>query len=330
MRQPLQRRSVSASQTGWEPPHEASALFADLAEFARLEVTSGDLEPWATIIKAIADRLPLDEERAIWLATLYNTYDSFSSAWEVFRRWGSPQAWLGAPDSKDAAQYQCTQERRNLRGGRVLKRMASYAELLGNLTQGEWLRKAPMDFPALTVHTRQVWGVGRQAAFEWVEFLAKCNGFPIQAPDAQLWESEGPRRSLQSLFNNPTPTQAELEGYAVHTRQYLAQRGVPLLWEDLETVICDFHVMRHGRYYPGRHLAALRGEIDEITDPASRDWLLWVFKSIIPEPWSRIPPNINKALLPHYKQTGQILRLDLTTLLTEGERRQSLAENNTW
>jgi hypothetical protein len=157
---------------------------------------------------------------------------------------------------------------------------------------------------------RRVWGVGRQTAFEWVEFLGKVADFPVHAPHACLWESEGPRRSLQALFADPRPTPAALERYAHQTRDLLASRGVPLAWEDFETVICDFHVMRLGRYYPGRHLAALRGELAAVTDPTDQARLLDVFRALIPAPWHTIPPGIHKALLPRYRQTGHIVSVD--------------------
>jgi hypothetical protein len=282
------------------------AIFEDLATFAHLEVTSGDLEPWAVLLRAVGARLGFPEEHRLWLVKLYNAYDALDSAWAVYRRWPTPAAWAAAWDASDAGDYACTQERRGLRGGKVVKHLGAYVAALGGQSQGVWLRQAPMDFLSLMAWTRQVWGVGRQTAFEWVEFLAKVADFPVAAPDAQLWESEGPRRSLQALFHDATPSPARLERYARQTRGWLARQGVPLAWEDLETVICDFQVMRLGRYYPGRHLAAVRGEIEGMA-PADRAVWLAAFRDSILAPWRDIAPGIDKRLLPVYRDTGVIV-----------------------
>lgn len=289
---------------------DQQAVLEDLAVFARLERDSGDLEPWAEMIRELSRRLELDDEQCLWLVKLYNAYDAFDSAWAVFRRWPTPYLWQDAADRQDLVKYQCTQERRNLRGGLVYTHMQDYLAKLAGRSQAEWLETAKPTFLDQMALVRTVWGVGRQASFEWVEFVAKAAGRThLVAPDARLWESEGPRRSLQAIYENPSPTPAQLEDYAHRTRAFLASKGVDLVWEDLETVICDFHVMRSGRYYPGRHLAALRGEIAG-ADPADQGLLLEAFEAIVPAPWSRIHAGIAKHLLPVYRDTGQMVRLD--------------------
>lgn len=284
----------------------------DLVEFARIEVASGDLEPWAEVLRALADADAVTGEGLLWLIKLYNAYDSLGSAWAVFRRWPSPGRWFLAEDADEAATYPCTQERRNLRGGRVLRHLDSYVGRLADGAQEPWLRAALVgdspaaDFDRLVTRLRLVWGTGRQSAFEWAEFLAKAAGFPVAARHAHLWESEGPRRSLQRLYGNPRPTRDWLDARAVTLRGRLAAEGVTLSWEDFETVICDFNVMRDGRYYPGRHLAALREEIEGIDDEAGREMLAAAFRRVIPEPWASIPPGIDPALMTVYRDTGAL------------------------
>lgn len=282
---------------------------ADLLEFARLEVASCDLEPWAMLLRALRLAHGHDNETALWLVKLYNSFDSFGSAYNMFRRWPTPGDWDHAQDKAEARDFPHMLERRNLHGGRGCVRFQSYCDLIGSRTQEEWFQQAignnPLDnFLRLMTLTRRVWGVGRLAAFEWVEFLGKVMDWPIHAPDGQLWESSGPRLSLQRLYGNENPTPAELTAYAEHCRSYLADNGVPLHWEDFETVVCDFNVGRGGRYYPGKHLAALRGEIDEVPEPA-RSAILEVWHKIIPEPWNRIGPGIDKSLMPKYRDTGR-------------------------
>lgn len=298
----------------------------DLARFARVEVESRDVEPWADVLTELYDEAVLNMEQALWLLTLYNTYDSLGSACAVFARWPSPYEWMVARDWEAAAEYECTQERRNLRGGRVLSRHSSYCELLagGDWTQAYWIaqgfpqrdetrfcgdrREAEEAWVPMTFHLRKVWGVGRQAAFEWAEFLAKVVHLQITAPHAQLWESEGPRRSLQRIYElGPKPAPSMLDEAALECRRFLAAEGLALSWEDFETIICDFNVMRDGRYYPGRHLAALREEIDSVADPAMRKALDRAWWELVPEPWCAIAPGIDKAKLPTYRDEGLML-----------------------
>lgn len=288
------------------------AAIVDLIAFARIELAARDVEPWADLIAELHRAGELDAEQAAWVVKLYNAYDDFGSAWSVYRRWAGPLEWYCAPDLAEAAEFPCTQERRNLRGGRVLKHLGDYASRLAGDKQTAWLGRALTgddpggNFTRLSAHMRSVWGVGRQTAFEWAEFAEKVLNLPVTAPDAQLWESEGPRRSLQRLYGNPTPDPHWLEEAAVRCLGTLAEAGMPLLWEDFETIICDFNVARDGRYYPGKHLAALRAEI--ATAPHDDQPMLdAAFRAVVPEPWASIAPGIDKAKLAVYRDTGTIV-----------------------
>lgn len=284
----------------------------DLVEFSRLMLASGDLEPWAELLRQLHDDGAINREELLWLIKLYNSFDSLGSAWAAFQRWRTSYEWADALDRDEIAKYDCTQERRNLRGGLVIKSLDHYVKLCRRAgTPEDWLRQGlrtgrpGADFTVLCHHLRQVWGVGRQAAFEWAEFLEKAAGFPVRATNAMLWESEGPRRSLQRLYGNPNPTAAWLDARAVECKRYLADRGVVMSWEDFETAICDFNVGRDGRYYVGRHLAALREEINGITE--GRGWLDDAWRKVVPAPWCDIAPGIDPDLMPVYRDTGRLI-----------------------
>lgn len=291
---------------------------ADLTDFARIELDSADVEPWAMMMAHLRESGQLSNEETAWLVKLYNAYDSLDSAWSVFRRWPSPDHWATAFDRDDAADYPCMQERRNLRGGRVLHHLDDYREHLSGMTQMAWLGQVvagdspQKDFARMTAWVRVVWGVGRQTAFEWAEFAAKSLGLPLTAGDAQLWESSGPRRCLQRLYNNPEPDQQWLTEAAQACMTHLTEQGVLLAWEDFETIICDFNVMRDGRYYPGRHLAALKEEI-LACPPDDRGLLLNAFDAICPHGWADIEPGINREYAAVYRDTGVILNTPFGT-----------------
>lgn len=286
-------------------------ILRDLVTFARIEVAANDIEPWAAVIRAV----DLPREQKTWLATLYNTHDDLHSAWKSMRLWPTPHDWGKAENRHMAAEFNCTQERRNLRGGRVLQRHASYCAALGMHAEEQWMRRAldpgvsrGGNFRRLTEQMRTVWGVGRQSAFEWAEFMGKVIGLPVDAADGQLWESSGPRRSLEDLFGMAQPSPAQLDHAAHIARDYLYAEGIALSWVDFETVICDFLVMRRGRYYPGRHLAALYDEIATLPDPEDRErlWAAWYL--VIPAPWCDMPPGgIDPNKLARYALTGRII-----------------------
>lgn len=292
-------------------------LTADLIEFARLEVEAADIEPWAAILADLRRVGDLDDEQAAWALKLYNAYDDFGSAFRVFERAPSPRAWVhDEGDVRElAASLPLSGERRSLRGGRVLKHLDDYAAHLDGRPQLEWLRDgipAGPDASAVGAwapamrHMRKVWGVGRQTAFEWAEFAGKVLGLPLEAPDACLWESTGPRAALQMMYERDDPTAADLDEWAAETKETLRRAGVDLAWWDFETVICDFKVMVKGRYYPGQHIAMIREEIEGLPEPW-RGRLRAALRRIVPEPWSSIPPGVDKGLRPRYRDTGVIV-----------------------
>jgi hypothetical protein len=286
------------------------AVLTDLAAFARTELAAGDIEPWAAVLAAARGAGLLPGERAAWAVKAYNAYDDLASAWALITAWPTPQAWAEDPGGVHAADWPCGRERRNLRGGLVVRHFASYwhaVELYGS--QQGWLAEAypprttPQGaFEPLLRWLRQVWGTGRQAAFEWAEFAAKVLGAGVDAPHGALWESSGPRESLERIYGCPDPGRAWLEDAAHSCRDHLAAHGAPLTWWDFETVICDFNVMRKGRYYPGQHLSMISEEIAQAGDPG----LAKAYAAAIPPAWHAAPAGVDKALARHYAATGKI------------------------
>lgn len=66
--------------------------------------------------------------------------------------------------------------------------------------------------------------------------------------------------------------------------------------------------MREGRYYPGRHLAAISDEILTLPDEEDRKLLQAAYNRFVPEEWQDMPPGgIDKGLLRVYRETGLIL-----------------------
>jgi len=283
-------------------------VLRDLVEFARIEVEANDIEPWSEVIRELA----LEEEDALWVIKLYNAYDDIRSAWNVRCEWATPYELAAEPlaQRQKIATYPISRERRNFYGGKIIRHFDSYADCLGGKSQRSWISSVSIgdpfqNFVSVVEHLRTVWGVGRQSAFEWAEFLAKVFSANIEPPNAMLWESSGPRESLERLYGlgDDTATPEWLEERAIECKALLASEGVPLSWWDFETVICDFNVMRKGRYYPGKHIAMIRGEIEDLPSP-HRERLYAAFESAIPVAWHMVP--YSKEIMLQYKASGVI------------------------
>ena len=295
------------------------ATLADLAVFARAEVRAGDIEPWAAVLAAwrTAGGPPSFEEAA-WAVKCYNAFDDLGSAFRVVAVAVNTDQWRCAGEATRAAvaALPCGRERRNLRGGgRMLRHLDSYVAALGGRTQAGFLFEPvprgageAAGFDALMGYMRRhVWGTGRQSGFEWAEFAGKALGVPVRAGHGCLWESSGPRQSLEAIYNagRPARSQYQLDQWAADCKAALGRAGAPLDWWDLETVICDFNVMRKGRYYPGQHLAMITAEIDGCPEPW-RTGLRAAYRAVIPAPWNTIAPGVDKELAGHYARTGLI------------------------
>ena len=292
---------------------------SDLVEFARLEQLSGDIEPWAETLAARADTAVLGEaawnrEQLLWGVSLYNTTDDLGSALTIMRASPSPRDWVMFDEEPRAitSRVFIGGERRNLRGGKILKRIDSYVIGLAGQSQHQWISEAispdsRYNFERVMRYLQHVWGVGRLAAFEWAEFLAKTGGYRLETDDGALWESSGPRESLERIFNGgqPASDRLALVDWAYEAKDHLAKQGVALSWWDFETVICDFNVMRKGRYYPGKHLAMISEEIKGLPDGEQEIFDL-AYRSVIPEGWRDLPPGVDKDLGRAYALTGKV------------------------
>jgi hypothetical protein len=111
---------------------------------------------------------------------------------------------------------------------------------------------------------------------------------------------------LQRLYGNPNPTSDWLDARAHECKQFLQAEGIDTAWVDFETLICDFNVMRDGRYYPGRHLAAAREEIESLPEPWRSD-LQRGWKAVVPERWRDIEPGIDANKMSVYRDEGVII-----------------------
>ena len=242
------------------PPRDGSNV-ADLAEFARWHVASGDIDPAYPVLAALIDRWGLDPEEAIRFVLLYVAfYDlgSAVSAWDA-------GAWTpGRGLDHRFALLPTGTERRGLRGG--INLLTHIDSLDGRAAGGSllsWLTSRftgdpRTDWKVAEVTIRSVEHNGRWAAYKTGEILATVCKLPIEPTDAGHDFSSGPRAGLALVYPKVTKfkgarpgTVAALDDFTEELRVDLAGRGVPLPVEQLETVLCDWHAVVEGRYYVG-------------------------------------------------------------------------------
>jgi hypothetical protein len=242
-----------------------------MARFGRQLVESEDVDPIYPVLRHIYAQRGLSAERKHWQTALYVAYYNLPSALAAFRRWEN----VGTHLPKDAATYPCAVERRGLRGGKVV---AYINEMVDKIfrplgggkywSQKGWTDDEQENFRLFTAQVMSLNGNGRWAAFKWAELLKKVHGYPLAAPDMCLEHCSGPRDGLRMVYGLPssTPTE-ELNKYSLRLWEELQAEGFePADWEQLETVLCNYHSYAHGKYYVGH-------DIDEMLEATEVRWL---------------------------------------------------------
>lgn len=250
-------------------------LLTDLAAFARLQLASGDIDPTYPVLRNLYAHLGLSRDAALWCTALYVAYYHLGSAVETFLAQPEPSLPRGA-----LLHLPTGIERRGMRDRACLR---AHLEGWVALTRGgvaAWLDAGLDADPLANFH--RLWDRllavpfnGRWAAFKWCDLLLNVHAFPLAFPDMRLAECSGPRAGLLLLLGLPEasrPSVAALNRGAMMLRNALADLyDVALPWEQLETILCDFHGMAHGRYYPGHDIDEMQERIDRSAlSPATR------------------------------------------------------------
>jgi hypothetical protein len=265
-----------------------------------------DEDPFYPVLAHVGQTLANDEER-LWLSFLFVAYCHLGSAWRAFHTTRTP-----APLPLVAERWPFYTDRRGLRGGKLRYHVQSYLAYVTAPGQRAWLRAGWSTDPRQNYHQfwRQaqcVWGNGRWAAFKWAEVLKKVHGWPLAAPDMRLQTSTGPQAGLSHLYGLPARVSlGMLDRYSRHLHAHLAAAALPVDWETLETLLCNWHSLVRGRYYVGCDIDAQQEEIASV--PPAMQAPLWAARrAVLPaavlgevQGWS----GVRKAYLPLYAQQG--------------------------
>ncbi len=252
-------------------------LIADMARFGKRLIQSGDIDPAYPVLRHLYKSRALRVDRALWQTAVYVGFYNLPSALAFYRL--HPNI-IRVQDN--AAPFPCATERRGLRGGKVVRHLNEMVEAFRVrgietwITDGwptdQWEGNPEANFRRFTTQAMSLWNNGRWAAFKWAELLKKVHGFPLAAPDMCLEHCSGPREGLRMVFGLPdTLKVAELNQWAERLRTSLAYEGLVIEdWEELETVLCNWHSYRLGKYKVGHDIH----EQYEATEKAFREgWL---------------------------------------------------------
>lgn len=291
------------------------ALLASMAQFAQWHRASGDIDPAYPVLAHLQTGLP--DEQALWHSLVYVAYYNLPSGQQAWLVTGQQPARI--PD--DVARLPTGTERRALRGGNnLIKHVDSLLE--AHAKHGSWrgwlthrfTGNRQRDWDALRATLNDVWGNGRWATYKTAEILAEVHGFPVAASDLGNDGSTGPKAGLEMLYG-PVPGHSREAVALLDERGLRAQRGLSRLGVDMplqqvETVLCDFHTLAHGRYYVGH-------DIDAMLEAVNKPHVPWnVRQAILEARAAAFDPRwlgevngwdgVRKELLTAYRDTGRL------------------------
>jgi hypothetical protein len=291
----------------------------DIAKFAKHQLSSRDIDPAYPVLEALEEHL--DPEVALWRTLLYVAWYNLSSSERIFALASTPRK-LDRLTINDLC-LPTGIERRGLRGGVNMEAHLRDLVRIWEKHDRSWVAWLQQGF---TIEPDRNWTRlqetlqepkfnGRWAAFKMADILLHTHHWHLMAPDMGMAHSSGPRWGLALLFGEVLgdgPEQIELlDVQAAYLRNVLAkERDVHLTFDELETVLCDYHSMSEGRYYVGH-------DIDEMQEQLLLDESL---RGPLPQIWSAraraLPHNYlgeiggwqgrDRARRAYYRRTGKI------------------------
>lgn len=290
-----------------------TASVADIIAFGRAHIASGDIDPTYPVLRHIVRSWGLTANEALWLTNLYVAYYHLPSALIAYRM--QPNPALALPE--EALTLPCGTERRGHRSPKALKlhldsyRRATYPRQTGYWCEGFTLDRT-RNFHIVYRKASQLRGNGRWAAFKLADLYLHALEMPLDFPSMFLEESSGPRAGLALLY--PEAAAGRLTPWAILLRNEFAASGVPVSWDRLETILCDFHSLAAGRYYVGHDIDEMQARLFAADLTVTElELLLEARRASFPAAylgelggWRGVDKERNRA----YRDTGQILLRD--------------------
>ena len=278
-------------------------LEADLLAFARLQLASTDIDPVYPVLDLLEE--DFDEEAALIYTLRYVTFYDLAAALRH-----EAGEYFPLPGN----------ERRSLRDKAKMNEHRASVEACidryGSATA--WLRPPTGTDPAegwahVRARYEQAKHNGRWASYKLAEICATVHRWPITAPDMGNDQSSGPLQGLNLVLGTNLVWRkadiAEADRLADALLGRMRDHLPALRIEHLETLLCDFHALHDGRYYPGIDIDTMQEQIATLP-PEQAQRLLHARSDAIPHEWLGEltgRPGVDKARKRAYADTGQIL-----------------------
>ena len=257
---------------------EGRELLPYVVKFGRHLLSSYDVDPIYPVLKELHTARGLTEEQALWHSFLYVAWYNMPVGHAVFDYAPRPRSKraYGRVIRDIGTGWPTGIERRSNRGGKVFQHIEAFCDATDHLSLWEWFRNGFVVAPTLSKRhanwhminerLQAIWGNGRWAAYKHCEVLRRVHDFPVEAPDMGHRFSSGPRKGLGLLYG-PLDGQSEaivavLDSQGRDLQERLLGRGLEVDVEELETILCNFNSMVHGRYYVGHDIDEMQEQID--------------------------------------------------------------------
>lgn len=289
-------------------------LLLNFTRFCLLQLYNQDVDPVYPLLRELHKEM--DEETALWHTFLYVAYYNLASATIAFSSLPEPFRI-----KSEHIMLSTGTERRNFRNGSINRHITSllvlhhhYGTFSSFLQQG-FTEDKKRNWRRLQETLQLLWGNGRWAAYKTAEILMKVHDFPLQATDMGNEFSTGPRQGLAlfypSVSGNTKQAIALLDRQGEQLFEEMRKRGVYMGIEQLETMLCDFHAMAEGGYYPGHDIDLLQQQL--LKAPLSEELALPIWEArrkVIPHEylgecngWN----GVDRERKSYYKREGIIL-----------------------
>ena len=235
---------------------DKSKELRDFARFGRAMILSGDIDPQFWILRHMYKYLELDRNTALWWTCIYLLYYHLGSAiqaWEQYPKpviirkkdWGSD-----LPYSKQRRCFRGNEHARNQIN--ILVKisdgdLAAWVDnLVGNGGEEGWtrVRGAVSEIP---YH-------GPWSSYKFCDLMKFVHSYDISAPDigTKPGATAGPIAGLRSLTGLDWKRCANDNKLHRDLLRMVIDLGTPMNGLDvLESTLCDWQSLTHGRYYHG-------------------------------------------------------------------------------
>lgn len=236
-------------------------LWVDFCRFASAQVRSWDIDPMYPTLRQVYDGAGLVESTRLWRTFLYLTFYHVGTAERVWTRHPVPSRLLHLEALPTGT------ERRGMRGVGGATKALALINLVVEKSAGDlegWLREGGIEeggeagWDAVRTQLRALPNCGPWSSYKWADLLAHTHGYPITASDIGVGgggETAGPIPGMVALTGLDWKRCAEDVALQKELLRRAQDDGVPFSGLDqLETALCDFNSLMHGRYYVGHDI----------------------------------------------------------------------------